>query len=177
MAAADTHAPRSKPVLFLFLGIVVFTLTFGVVALLRGPNTRSSKSQPLLVYVAASLKAPMEQIAADYQREAGVQIDLSFGGSQTLLASIQISKRGDLYLPADDSYLALAREKKLIGETFALAEQTAVLVVPKGNPKHVRTLAEFRDSTLRLSQANPDTAAVGKLLRAATEPSGLWQML
>ena len=94
-----------------------------------------------------------------------------------MLANIEITKRGDLYLPADDSYLALAREKKLIRETFPLAEQVAVLAVPKGNPKRIHTLAGFRDSSLRLSQANPDTAAVGKLLRAATEASGLWQVL
>src|SRR3954453_17483656 len=155
MAAADTHAPRSKPVLFLFLGIVAFTLTFGVVALLRGPGTRPTKSPPLLVYVAASLKAPLEQIAADYQRETGVRVDLSFGGSQTLLANIEISKRGDLYLPADDSYFALAKDRKFIRETFPLAEQSAVLAVAKGNPKHIRGLAEFRDSSFRLSQANP----------------------
>lgn len=177
MPVTDTPAPRSKPVLFLFLGIVVLTLTFGVVALLRGPGTGSKELRPLLVYGAASLKAPLEQIAADYLDATGVRAELSFGGSQTLLANIEITKRGDVYLPADDSYLALAREKKLIGQTFSLAEQTAVLAVPKGNPKRIRSLNQLRDSTIRLSQANPDTAAIGKLLRTATEASGLWPML
>ena len=163
--------------LFLFLGIAVVTLMFVVLAMLRGPGTDKMNSQPLLVYVAASLKIPLEQIAADYQRETGVRVDLTFGGSQTLLANIEITKRGDLFLPADDSYLVIAKEKKLVREIFPLAEQTAVLAVPKGNPKNVRTLSDLQNSSLRLSQANPDTAAVGKLLRAATEPSGLWQVL
>ena len=44
----------------------------------------------------------MEKIAADYSRETGVAVVLSLGGSQTLLANIAITQRGDLYLPADD---------------------------------------------------------------------------
>jgi len=177
MAATKTPTPRSKPVLYLFLGIVAFTLTFGVVAIIRGPRSSQRGPSPLLVYVAASLKTPLEQIAADYLHETSTRVELSFGGSQTLLANIEITQRGDLYLPADDSYLALAKEKKLLRETFPLAEQSAVLAVPKGNPKRIRTLDQLSGSSIRLSQANPDTAAIGKLLRAATEASGLWQTL
>lgn len=161
------------PVLFLFFGIVLFTLTFGIVVLLMNPDHAGAR--PLLVYCAASLKAPMEKIAADYLRETGIAVELSLGGSQTLLANISISQRGDLYLPADDSYIALAREKNLIVESWPLAEQAAVIAVPKGNPKRIHSLADFANSSLRLSQANPDTAAIGKLLRA--QQSSLWTTL
>jgi molybdate transport system substrate-binding protein len=81
-----------------------------------------------------------------------------------------------LYLPADDTYLAMAREKDLIGETLPIAEQAAVIAVSKGNPKRLRSLATFQDSSLTLSQASPETAAIGKLLRATIDP-GLWQTL
>lgn len=174
MPASPAQPPRSKPVLLFFFAIVVFTLTFGIFALLRNPAKRSG-TDPLFVYCAASLKAPMEQITADYARDKGVTVELTFGGSQTLLANISVSKRGDLYLPADDSYLATARDKGLIGEALPIAGQTAVLAVPKGNPKQIRTLAELGNSKLTLSQANPDTAAIGKLVRA--QPGNLWMTL
>ncbi len=137
-------------------------------------SPQKNASLPLLIFCAASLKAPIENIAADYFRETGVPVELSFGGSQTLLANIVLAKRGDLYLPADDSYIALAREKNLVSETLPLAEQAAVIAVAKGNPKAIRSIASFQNSSLTLSQANPETAAVGKLLRAALEPA-LWQ--
>src|ERR1043166_933446 len=177
MPVNNSNVPRSQPVLLFFAAIVAITMTFGVVALLRTPGTGKRKSPALLIHGAASLKIPMEQIAADYLGETGTRVELSFGGSQTLLANIQITHHGDLYLPADDSYLTLAREKKLIKETFPLAEQTAVLAVAKGNPKQIRALADFRDSPFTLSQAKPDTAAIGKLVRAATEANGLWTAL
>jgi len=166
MAESPAQPPRSKPVLLFFFGIVLLTMTFGIVALLQNPAPPQTGADTLLVYCAASLKAPMEKIAADYLREAGVAMELSLGGSQTLLANIAISKRGDLYLPADESYIALARDKDLITDALPLAEQTAVIAVPRGNPKRIRALADLANSPLTLSQANPETAAIGKLLRA-----------
>lgn len=172
----DSTSLKSKPSLLLVLGIFTLLVALGFMARTRMLSAKKKAPPSLLVYCAASLKAPMEKIAADYFRETGVTVELSFGGSQTLLANIALTKRGDLYLPADDSYIALAREKNLVGETLPLAEQAAVIAVPKGNPKAIRSLASFQNSALTLSQANPETAAVGKLLRAALDPT-LWQAL
>lgn len=177
MAATKTPTPRSKPVLYWFLGLAALTLAFGVVVMFQEARANRKKPAPLLMYVAASLKAPLEQIAAEYLQATGQRVELSSGGSHTLLANIAITKRGDLYLPADDSYLALAREKNLIGETFPVTEQSVVLAVPKGNPKRLRTLGDLGAPSIRLSQANPETAAIGKLLRSAMETDGFWLTL
>jgi molybdate transport system substrate-binding protein len=173
----DPTLLRPKQSLLFIVGIITLVLAAGIVMRSRKPDGKDMTAQPLLAYCAASLKAPMEKIAADYLRETGVPVELSFGGSQTLLANIGITRRGDLYLPADDSYIALAREKNLITNSFPFTEQTAVLAVARGNPKRIHSLAAFQNSSLTLAQANPESAAIGKLLRAATEPSGLWQVL
>jgi molybdenum ABC transporter molybdate-binding protein len=175
MVASPSATPRSKPVLYVFGVIALLTLALGLGAMFRGPAP--GKSPPLLVHCAASLKAAMTAIAADYQRETGTSVELTFGGSQTLLANIDITRRGDLFLPADDSYLTPARAKNLIASTIPLAEQTAVLAVQRGNPKGLRTLADLRNSSAALSQADPDAAAIGKLVRDATTASGLWLVI
>jgi len=171
MAESPAPVVRSKPILFVFLGVAACTFIFGVVALLL--PVLKPRADALSVYCAASAKAPMEQIAADYSRATGVPVDLSFGGSQTLLANIEISQRGDLYLPADDSYLVLAQKKNLIRQSLEVAEQAAVIAVPKGNPKGVQSLSTLLDTQLTLAQANPETAAMGKLLRDTLAPR-LW---
>lgn len=131
-----------------------------------GAPTTSSKSA-LLVHCAASLKAPVEAIAREYEKEEGVAVRLQFGASQTLLAGVEVSKTGDLYLPADDSYFAPAKEKKLVTTTIPIAIQSAVLVVKKGNAKGVKSLADLQRAEVRLAISNPDAAAIGKLLRAS----------
>ena len=177
MPPPATPPPQAKTLLYSFLGIAALTFLFGIVALFKSPVSNPKNAPPLLVFCAASLKTPVEIIAADYRRATGTRVELSLGGSQTLLANLQITRRGDLYLPADDSYLDLAREKKLVAQTFPLARQTAVIAVARGNPKQVRRLSDCTNSSISLAQASPETAAVGKLLRAATERTGLWLAL
>jgi molybdate transport system substrate-binding protein len=175
MVASPSATPRSKLVLYVFGGIALLTLALGLDAMFRGaPGDRKS---PLLVHCAASLKKAMTAVAADYQRETGAEVELTFGGSQTLLANIAVTSRGDLFLPADDSYLVPARAKNLVASTVPLAEQTAVLAVQHGNPKGLHTLADLRVSSATLSQADPDAAAIGKLVRDATAASGLWLVI
>jgi molybdenum ABC transporter molybdate-binding protein len=152
----------------------------GLVASLieRPPSVQEAGApQPLVVYCAASNKSVMEAIRADYEREYRTPLQIQYGPSQTLLASIHVSGSGDLYLPADDSYLIIAREKQLIADEFPLATMQAVVAVPKGNPKGIRQLSDLLRSDVRLSQANPDSTAIGKLTRQTLSASGLWDKM
>src|SRR5438094_10066065 len=98
---------RANSIFVAFLAsVVVFIALVAVLALERG-----SDKKPLLVYCAVSLKAPVEAIAREYEKASGVHIELQFNASQTLLTNAVISRIGDLYLPADDSYIIVAREK------------------------------------------------------------------
>lgn len=132
---------------------------------------------PLVVYCAAGLKGPVEAIARRYEEEYGVPVQLQYGGSQTLLANLEIAGRGDLFLPADDSYLAPAREKRLIAETIPLARMRPVLAVMKDNPKHITSLETLLKDGVRIAQANPDAAAIGRLTRDAFIKVGHWDEL
>jgi len=140
-----------------------------------GPAARTSK--PLLVYCAAGIKDPVEAAAREYEQTYGVPVELQFGGSQTLLANIEVSKRGDLYVPADDYYIQLAREKQLVAEALPLASMTPVLAVAQGNPKKITSLADLLTGKHKICQANPDAAAVGKLTRDALQATGQWDAL
>jgi molybdate transport system substrate-binding protein len=137
----------------------------------------SAGKRPLILYCAAGIRPPVEAAARDYQQEYGVEVQLQYGGSQTLLANIEASKRGDLYLPADESYLDIARAKGLVKETLPLARMTPVLAVPKGNPRSLRSLDDLNRSGVRIAQANPEAAAIGKITKAALVKAGRWAEL
>ena len=119
----------------------------------RGPTAASKR--PLIVYCAAGLRPPVEAAAQAYQQEYGVQVQLQYGGSQTLLANIEASQRGDLYLPADDSYLRMARDKGLVARRCRLARMTPVLAVPKGNPKNLHSLDDLTPRRRPLGPGQP----------------------
>jgi molybdenum ABC transporter molybdate-binding protein len=160
-----------------FLGsAVLLAVLVGLLLWDPGRGTAPATGEPLLVYCAAGLKTPVEAIARDYEAAYGVPVQLQYGPSQTLLSNLELTRRGDIYLPADDSYLELARGKQLTAEAIPIAQMTPVLAVRRGNPKGLHALADLFRPDVRLALANPDAAAVGKLTRDALPP-GDWQAL
>ncbi|MGH7134590.1 MAG: molybdate ABC transporter substrate-binding protein, partial [Pirellulales bacterium] len=161
----------------LLLGLLVASLVERPSKPFAKETGASSSEQPLMVYCAASNRGVMEAVRSDYEKEFGIPVEVQYGASQTLLASLEVSKSGDLYLPADDSYLAAARERHLIDDEFGLADMKAVVAVPKGNPKQVAKLDDLLRDEIRVAQANPEAAAIGKVTKAALEAIGRWETL
>ncbi len=146
------------------------------------PNEISStdaleSSRPLSIFCAASNRGVLEAIRAEYQKETGREIEAQYGASQTLLTNIEVSQSGDLYLPADTSYLELAAQKGLISERFPLARMKLVVCVLRGNPKGVSSIDDLLKPDVRFVQASPDATAVGKLTRSILTPQEKWKEL
>lgn len=137
-------------------------------------------SQALVVYCAAGLHPPVSEILAAYEATSGTSFQTQFEGSGTLLSRIRLAG-GDLFIAADKQYLLTARQMNLVGEIFPIAYQTPVIVVPKGNPKNIRSLNDLLESGVRLSLADPKLAAIGKvvqgLLQKDSPGRSLWDRL
>lgn len=139
-------------------------------------GTKSGESEIILL-CAASNQSVIEQIRKQYEEETGRKVSVQFGNSQSLLAQLEISKRGDLYLPADNSFLENAKGKKLIEEVIPIATMPIGLVVKKGNPKGITSLADLKRDDVRLVQADPEAAAVTKVARSILEKLGQWESI
>ena len=156
----------------------VFTIGILVVLLggafwwLTNDNDRDGPgSADLLFHCAAGLRKPMSEIARQYQEEFGVKVNLQFGGSGALASQLELAG-GDLYLPADQSYIDSAREKGLMKEAIPVALLTAGLVVPKGNPRGLMTLSDLGKEGLKISLAER-SASVGRFTWKVLEEEGL----
>jgi molybdate transport system substrate-binding protein len=130
---------------------------------------------PVVLFCAASNRGVMEAILADYRRETGRDVVVQYGPSQTLLATLAIGGMADLYLPADDSYLAMARRQGLVDAGLPLAEMRAVVAVPRGNPAGVAGLDDLFAAGFRLAAANPDAAAIGAVTQRTLEATADWE--
>lgn len=136
--------------------------------------TRSTTTEPIMLYCAASNRAVIEKIREQYVAEFDRDVQIQYGPSQTLLSSIEVSKLGDLYLPADDSYLELGREQNLIREVIPVARMQGVIAVKKDNPKHIAMYADLLNENVRLVQAN-EAAAIGRQTRREFNKQQRWQ--
>ncbi len=136
-----------------------------------------SQSEPLVLFCAASNRAVMESIRTQYEQEFRRPIQIQYGASQTLLASIEVSGSGDLFLPADDSFIELGSQKGLLSEVLPLATMRGVVAVRRGNPKGIHSFTDLLGSNIRMVQASPDASAIGKRTRLALTESKYWDRL
>ena len=158
------------PLAFLLLEAI------GSITPLLTPAT-AALPEPLLVYSAAGIKAPVEAAAQAYEKEFGIPVQLQYGGSGTLLSSLRVSKSGDLFIPGEESFIKAGREFGVLREAIPLARQHPVIVVPKGNPKNIRSLADILRKDVAVALANPEATAVGQSVKRALEKDGTWSAL
>lgn len=125
----------------------------------------------LQVHCAAGFRRPMTMIARQYEEEFAVRVDLQFGGSGALASQLEIAG-GDLFLPADASYLEAIRKRGGVLESLKVARLTAGVVVARGNPKGITSLGDLGRAGLRISLAEK-SASIGKHTWAVLDEVGL----
>jgi molybdenum ABC transporter molybdate-binding protein len=163
-----------------FLGsVVLFAVLVGL--LLWPSGDTGAATGPIVIYCAAGIKPAVEAVAKEYEQQYGVEVRPDYGGSQSLLTRViedgHDSARADLYLPADESYIQIGRDRGLLAETVPLARMHPVLAVAAGNPKKIASLDDLLRSDVRLAMADPDVAAVGKVTRDALGKNGRWDAI
>ncbi|MDN5213659.1 molybdate ABC transporter substrate-binding protein [Fulvivirgaceae bacterium BMA12] len=132
-------------------------------------------TEALTVYCAAGIKPAMEKVAREYQSKYGVQINLQYGGSGTLLTNLTIAQQGDLYLAADESYIEKAVEKSLLAEVQPLAFIRPVIAFAKENPLNIENVAGLKRQGIKLAIANPEAASIGRVTKSMLSNSGDWE--
>jgi molybdate transport system substrate-binding protein len=171
---------RVSPALVAFGGSVL--LLGGLIGTLYWTSDTGRPEQgrePLIVYCAEALRMPMEAIAKEYEKEYRQKVELRPGPSQTLLANLELMQKGDLFLPADDSYIDSAGKKGLIrsGDVLDLARMHAVLIVNPDYPKKITNWDDFVAPGHKIGLANVEVSAIGKLLKQELQAIGKWDSL
>ena len=131
-----------------------------VAALLAGAQAGADEVQ---VAVAANFTAPMQRIAADFEKDTGHKAQLSFGGTGKLYAQIRNGAPFGVFLAADDS-----TPEKLEKEGAGVANSRFTygigkLVLWSSKPGYVDEKGEIlgKGDFAHLSIANPKLAPYG----------------
>ncbi len=94
----------NKMIALLLGSMALLVLVFVLLARKDSPAIATDGQQSaLMIYCAASNRAVVEEIRSAYTAETGREVHVQYGPSQTLLSSLEVSRNGDLFLPADDS--------------------------------------------------------------------------
>ena len=145
---------------YVLLGLCVPALC----VLAAGCGKPASTSEPLLCHVGGTMRPVFERLAETFEKETGVAVKINSAGSGELLAHIELVKEGDLYV-CHDPFLDVLMNRYAMGvDGWVVAELTPVIVVRKGNPKHIRGLADLTRPDVELLLTDYEGSTLGRML-------------
>lgn len=134
----------------------------------------------LNVAAAADLSAALQEVAANYEKRAGVEVKLSFGASGALTQQIQNGGPFDLFFSADTDYpKQLIAAGQADGTTlYRYAVGRLVLWAPKDSlldVEHKGIDVLLDHSVTKIAIANPQHAPYGRAAVAVLKHYGLYE--
>ena len=104
-----------------------------VLTLGAGTAPAAAQSRDILVFAAASLKNALDEAAAQWQRESGKKVVISYAASNTLIKQIEQGAPADMFISADLDWMDYGQQKGLIKPDTRsnLLGNRLVLIAPK----------------------------------------------
>ncbi|MBN1167467.1 MAG: substrate-binding domain-containing protein [Methanospirillaceae archaeon] len=97
----------------------------------------------LMIYCGAGLKKPMQDIGDTFTNITGIPVVFNFQGSGALLTQMEITHKGDIFVPGGTPDYKKAQEKDLVGDPEYLAYHVPMVAVVKGNPLSLTDIKDF----------------------------------
>ena len=127
---------------------------------------------PLLCHVGGTMRPVFEKLVELYQQETGQKIEINSADSGELTAHIELQRQGDLYV-CHDPFLDVIMKRGLAVDGWTLAEISPVIIVPKGNPKNVRSLQDLARADVQLAVTDPNASTLGRMLPTIFAKAGM----
>lgn len=163
----------------LIAGAFAICITILAIYFLNGFYSTHHSWQQIEVFAGAAAAPVYREVAGVFEKEYGVKVLLNIGGSGSLLSSLEIIRRGDVFIPGSPEYLILAAQKGIVNFTEykpkILAYLVPAIIVQKGNPKNIVSLEDLARPGLRVGIADPESVCVGLYAKELLERNGLWE--
>jgi ABC-type molybdate transport system substrate-binding protein len=101
-----------------------------------------------------------------------VQVTRIFNGCGILVAQMKAGGRPDAYLTCDKSFVPPVQDM-FPEPPVEMSDSEIIILVPKGNPKNIRALADLAGLGLRVGVANPEQSTLGALTKRLLEQGGI----
>ncbi len=139
---------------------MIFALCLAI-ASLQAPKT------DLIVLAAASLTAPLTEIARDFEGEYNsVRLQISYAGSQQLAAQINLGAPADVFLSADLSQMDVVVQSMMVdeGQVRPFVANELALIVSRSAAPRIKGLADLGKKNVKISMAG-NSVPVGAYTR------------
>lgn len=144
------------------------------------PPAKAQKADDVIVFAAASLKNALDAVNAQWQKETGKKVTISYAASSALAKQIEGGAPAQMFISADLAWMDYLAGKSLIkpDSRSNLLGNRIVLIAPKDKATPIDIKAGFDLAKAvgdgKLAMANVDSVPAGKYGKAALEKLGAW---
>lgn len=148
----------------------------GVLCVLLGMVAQMVSAGEVNAAVAANFTEPMRLIVAEFQKETGNTVKLSFGSSGKLYSQTKEGAPFDVFVSADMKHPDLLQEEGLAVKGTSFIYALGKLVLWSAQPGYVDDKGEVlrKVNYSKLAYADPRLAPYGKAARETLDELGLW---
>lgn len=146
---------------------------FGALAVGLAAGCGRKAPEDLMLHCGAGIKPPAEELVETFEREHGVNIATNYAGSEVLISTIKLNRRGDLYMPGDVHYVQQAEKEGLIHSHATVCYFVPTILVQKGNPKGIAGLRDLLKPGVRLGLGDSRACAIGRKTRKIFEKNNV----
>jgi molybdate transport system substrate-binding protein len=132
-----------------------------------------SGEEGLLVHCGAGMKAPMQVIGEKFTEETGIPVTYNYAGCGQLLAQMELTQMGDVFMPGATLEFNNAMKKGYVGNESLVAYHIPVIGVPLGNPENITSLEDLTKEGVKVSMGEPDSMALGTIAKNIFNKSGI----
>jgi molybdate transport system substrate-binding protein len=157
-------------------------IAFGALLALAAPVSAAAQTPSVMVFAAASLKTALDDIAAQWHKETGKAVRISYAASGALAKQIEAGAPADIFLSADVRWMGYLAGRNLIKpETRRNLLGNALVLVAPSESKAQPIQIDARTDLLgllgedgRLAMGQPKSVPAGAYAEQALTSLGLW---
>jgi len=130
----------------------------------------------LTVFAGSASMPALEELAGNYEQRYGAKVDITSGGSGSVLTQFSQEQFGDVYIPGSDDFMDKAEAKDAVVKDTrtVLVYLIPAICVAKGNPKKVKAVADFAREDIRVVIGEPKAVCLGDIGKWILEETDLW---
>ncbi|AZV58496.1 molybdate ABC transporter substrate-binding protein [Clostridium sp. AWRP] len=139
----------------------------------QSTTTNDTDKKTLLIYCAAGVNKPMEEIGKEFEKKYGTKVQYTYANSSELISQMEVSKKGDLCVLASNEDYETANKKNLVLDKKDLVYHIPVIAVPKGNPAGIKSINDFTKPGVKVILGDSKTSPLGKLASKLFQKQGI----
>jgi molybdate transport system substrate-binding protein len=143
----------------------------------------TAHAEEITIFAAASLKNALDQVAADWQKQTGNSVVISYEGSPKLAKQIEEGAPADLFISASKKWMDTLSQEKLIKDESRknIYGNSLILIAADKDAKPIEITKDLDLKALlgdgKLSMGNVDSVPAGQYGKEALENLGLWALV